>query len=62
VNEDFEGTPLHFFGVDRVTEVLLGQDERTGWEDFGSPAVRKGQVDEGIFHGKIRRGGNPIDA
>jgi hypothetical protein len=41
--------------------VLLGQDERTGWEDFGSPAVRKRQVDDVIFHGKIRWRGTWIE-
>jgi hypothetical protein len=61
MNEDFEGALLHFFGVKRVAEVLLGQDERTGWEDFGSPAVRKAQVDDVIFHGKIRWRGTWIE-
>jgi hypothetical protein len=34
--------------------VVLGQDERAGWKDFGLPVAGERQVDDRLRHGKIR--------
>ena len=54
MNEDLERSLLDLFGVKRIGEVVLGQDERTGWKDFGLPVSGERQVDDRLRHGKIR--------